>query len=280
MKSILVTRFSGCCLAILMLSFALQCAAAETENDAREQFPGRDLYPTVPYIELEELKSRLDSVVVVDVRTPYEYETLRIKGAINISLSAETFVAKMRELRGSDPRQIVVYCNGRTCMKSYKAALKCAVNKIDNVHSFDAGVMDWVHAYPEQSALLGKSPVDPLKLISKKEFTAHLLTPDAYGDKVASSTAIVLDVRDRFQREGVSLFVGRERRAYLDDRKRLDRFIQKAKKENRVVLIHDAAGKQVRWLQYYLKDQGLEKYYFMQGGIAAYYEEMKNEFIR
>jgi len=41
------------------------------------------------------------------------------------------------------------------------------------------------------------------------------------------------------------------------------------------LMIYDAAGKQVRWLQYYLEDKGLKSYYFMAGGINAYYNEMK-----
>jgi rhodanese-related sulfurtransferase len=148
------------------------------------------------------------------------------------------------------------------------------------VHSYDAGIMDWARTYPELAELLGKSPVDPKKLISKKEFKKHLLSPDAYGEHVANSGAIVLDVRDRFQREALSIFVGRERRAYLDDKKKLDRYIEKAKREGKTLLVHDAAGKQVRWLQYYLKDKGLKSYYFMDGGIAAYYDKLKEEFTR
>ena len=249
-----------------LLLFFSHYALAVTDSE----FPGRSLYPSVPVISLSELNSRFDEVVVVDVRSAYEYETLRVKGAINIPLSSSTFVAKMRKLRSEDARPIIVYCNGKTCMKSYKAALKCAVNRIDNVHSFDAGIMDWARTYPDRALLLGKGPVDVNRLISKKEFNKHLLSPDAYGDKV----------RDRFQREALSIFVGRERRAYLDNKEKLDRYIKKAKKENRAVLVHDAAGKQVRWLQYYLKDKGLKNYYFMQGGVAAYYDQMKEEFTR
>jgi rhodanese-related sulfurtransferase len=244
------------------------------------EFPGRPLYPEVSVIELDDLFRRLDEVIVVDVRSSYEYETLRVKGSVNIPLSSKTFVSRMRKLRMSDTRPIVVYCNGKTCMKSYKAARKCAVNKIDNVHSYDAGIMDWARTYPEHAELLGKSPVNPKKLISKKEFKKHLLSPNAYGEKVASSPAIVLDVRDRFQREALSIYVGRERRAYLDDKKKLDSYIEKAKREGKTLLVHDAAGKQVRWLQYYLKDKGLKSYYFMEGGVAAYYDVLKQEFMK
>jgi rhodanese-related sulfurtransferase len=248
--------------------------------DNPNEFPGRELYPLVPIIELDKLFEVFSDVTVVDVRSQYEFETLRIKGAVNIPLSSPTFVEQMGALRSKDNRPIVVYCNGKTCMKSYKAALKCSVNKIDDVQAYDAGIMDWARTYPQHAVLLGRSPVDTKKLISQEEFKKHLLSPDQYGEQVASSSAIVLDVRDRFQREGLSLFVGRERRAYLDDTKSLDRYIEKAKRENKPLLVHDAAGKQVRWLQYYLYDKGLRDFYFMEGGTSAYYEQMKKEFIR
>jgi rhodanese-related sulfurtransferase len=262
--------------ALITLAVSPLSYAADDPNE----FPGRELYPLVPVVELEELFEKFADVAIVDVRSQYEFDTLRIKGAVNIPLSSPTFVEQMGALRAKDSRPIVVYCNGKTCMKSYKAALKCSVNKIEDVRSYDAGIMDWARTYPQYSVLLGRSPVDTKKLISQEEFKKHLLSPDQYGERVASSSAIVLDVRDRFQREGLSLFVGRERRAYLDDTKSLDRFIAKAKRENKTLLVHDAAGKQVRWLQYYLHDKGLNNFYFMDGGTSAYYEQMKKEFIR
>jgi len=268
------------CGVLFMATVVCLVASASYAADIEEEFPGRGLYPLVPVIELEDLQNQFNDVVVVDVRSQYEFETLRVKGAVNIPLSSPTFVEQMGKLRTNDARPIVVYCNGKTCMKSYKAALKCSVNKIDNVLAFDAGIMDWARSYPENAVLLGRSPVDPNKLISQEEFKKHLLSPDQYGEQVATSSAIVLDVRDRFQREGLSLFVGRERRAYLDDTKTLERYIDKAKRENKTLLVHDAAGKQVRWLQYYLKDKGLSDFYFMEGGTSAYYEQMKKEFIR
>jgi len=252
-------------------------AANVNEHDESTEFPGRALYPEVTVMDLDDLYRRLEGVIVVDVRSAYEYETLRIKDSINIPLSSKTFISRIRQLRESDTRPIVMYCNGKTCMKSYKAVRMCATNKIDNVHAYDAGIMDWARAYPEHAELLGKSPVDPKKLISKNEFKKHLLSPEAYGDQVANSSAIVLDVRDTFQREGLSIFVGRERRTHLDDKKKLDSYIDKAITEGKTLLVHDAAGQQVQWLQYYLKDKGLKSYYFMDGGAAAYYQQMKNE---
>ena len=260
-----------CIVAILLTQ---QLLAAEE----KKEFPGRDLYPEVPYIELQDFYQKLKrkEVVGVDVRSSLEYDTLRVKDAINIPLASKTFVADMRKLRLAEDRPIIVYCNGKTCMKSYKAARKCDIEKINGVTAYDAGIMDFAKSFPKDALLLGKVLDNPKKLISKANFKKHLISPDKFGERIASTSDIVLDVRDRFQREGISIFVGREYRVSIDNKRRLDRYIDKALKENKSLLIYDAAGKQVRWLQYYLEDKGLKSYYFMQGGINAYYKDMKS----
>ena len=262
---------------LLLLMVAQTVVAKESKP---KEFPGRDLYPEVPFIELQDFYAKLsrNEVTVVDVRSSYEYQTLRIKDAINIPLASKTFVSEMRKLSVSTGKPIVVYCNGKTCMKSYKAARKCSIEKIDNVLAYDAGIMDFAKTYPKNALLLGKLLSDPKKLISKDDFKKHLIEPEKFGERIASTSDIVLDVRDRFQREGISIFVGREHRVSIDNTRRLDRYIDKAIKENKTLLIYDAAGKQVRWLQYYLNDKGLKSYYFMKGGIRAYYKNMKSDF--
>lgn len=265
-----VLRFSGWICLCLMLHVANATAA-------NKEFPGRDLFPKVPVISMADLKAKLKDVVVVDVRSTYEYDTLHIKGARNIPLASKTFIENMEKLREKTKNPIIVYCNGKTCMKSYKAVHKCQIANISDVTSFDAGIMDWAKHNPNQTELLGKLLRDPSKLISKNEFHKHVISPDAFGNRVAETNDIVLDVRDRFQREGISLFVGREFRAYLDDKKRLDRFLAKAKEQKKGLLIYDAAGKQVRWLQYYLEEKGVKNYYFMEGGIHKYYNALKRE---
>ncbi len=262
-------------LCFVVMIYTQQLLAAEE----KKEFPGRDLYPEVPYIELQDFYQKLKrkEVVVVDVRSSLEFETLRVNEAINIPLASKTFVDDMRKLRLAEDRPIIVYCNGKTCMKSYKAARKCDIEKISGVTAYDAGIMDFAKSFPKDALLLGKVLDNPKKLISKDDFKKHLISPDKFGERIASTSDIVLDVRDRFQREGISIFVGREYRVAIDNKRRLDRYIDKAMKENKSLLIYDAAGKQVRWLQYYLEDKGLKSYYFMQGGINAYYKDMKSQ---
>ena len=258
---------------IVMLLALVSGSVNAAEGD---EFPGRSLFPTIEVIELEDLKTRLNEVVVVDVRSRYEYDTLRIKGARHIQLGSKTFIDEMKALRAEDPkRTIVTYCNGKTCMKSYKAARQCKLEKIPGVVAYDAGIMDWAQAYPEHAELLGKSPVDRKKLIAKSTFKKHLLKPGDFEAKIGKGNSLVLDMRDRFQREATSLFVGQEYQVYMDDTESLKKYIQQANREGKELLIYDQAGKQVRWLMYYLEDNSAGNYYFMDGGAREYYKFLR-----
>jgi rhodanese-related sulfurtransferase len=252
--------------ALLFGSFA---AGAEPEG-----FPGRKEFPDVPYIEMGDLFDRRNEVVIVDARSNYEFETLRIKGAINIPVANKTFEAEVLELRRSTSKPIVFYCNGHRCFKSYQATKKAMDVGVEEVIAFDAGIFDWTKAYPKHAVLLGESPVSPNKLIAKKHFKSRLLHPDRFSESIVQKRhqSIVLDVRDKFQRLGVGFYPGIEKWASLDDQEKLNRYIQKAKRENKTLFVYDEVGKQVRWLQYALEKAGLKNYYFMEKGARAYYD--------
>lgn len=243
---------------------------------ADEGFPGREKYPDVQYIELQDLKQRQsrNEVVIVDARSNYEFETLRIKGAINIPVANKTFESDVQKLRKKTGKTLVFYCNGHRCMKSYIAAKRSMQAGVKDVAAFDAGIFDWTKKYPKQSVLLGSSPVNPNKLIASKRFKSRLLDPDTFSEYIIGATnrRIVIDVRDKFQRAGVGFYPGIERWAALDDRKKLQGYIDKAKRENKTLFIYDEVGKQVRWLQYALEKAGVRNYYFMEKGARAYYD--------
>lgn len=240
---------------------------------AKDEFPGRVKYPTISVYELADLKRDMDKVIVVDARSSYEFETLRIKGALNIPVDSSTFADKLNEIRKTTQKPIVFYCNGRTCMKSYKAAVKAGQHGITNTHSFDAGIFEWASTYPKDAELLGESPVDPKRLIAKSEFKKRLLPPMVFADKIYETGArvSVLDVRDRNQRGGsIGFFTGKERWVSLEDKEKIKKHIKKAKDEGKTLFIYDQVGKQVRWLQYTIEDLGHTDYYFMKGGSNSY----------
>ncbi|MEJ2059270.1 MAG: rhodanese-like domain-containing protein [Gammaproteobacteria bacterium] len=245
-------------------------------NAAEEDFPGRRLYPLDKTITLENLHKTYDKAAIVDVRSDYEYNTLHIKGAKNIPLTSKDFEQQIIALRKAEPdTPIVFYCNGHTCMKSYKGTKRARLAGVDNVFAFDAGIFDWAHAHPDLSVLLGKSPLDPDKLISKKQLAAHELDPEEFAKRAHTGNAIVLDIRDRYQREGLEFFPAIQHNVPLDN-DQLKQYVEQAKRGNKTLLVYDATGHQVRWLQYFLQEEGLTGYYFMQGGAKAYYDSMLN----
>lgn len=261
---------------LLVILFSL---TSQLQAKTSDDFPVRKLYPAVPVVEIDALKARKNKVIIVDVRSEYEYQTLRMVNALNIPLASPNYVEQMQKLRKANPgKEIVVYCNGRTCKKSYKATQKCRDHHVPNVTAFDAGIFDWARKYPDEAILLGESPVDPSKLIAKSVFKKKLLSPNQFESMMLRKNILVLDIRDRFQREALSLFPGIERRVYLDDQAMLESYMDQAKRENKTLLVYDAAGKQVRWLMYYIEKKGIKDYAFMKGGAHAYFANLRKSF--
>lgn len=246
---------------------------------ANSDFPNRKLYPTLSYVELAKFEKMYKKVIIVDVRSKYEYDTLHIKKAINYSRAKSDFVKNMEKLRADNKdKTIVLYCNGRTCEQSYKAGKKCWDHKIKNVIVYDGGVFEFSTANPKLAVLVGKEMGTADKLISKTRLEDHFIDFKKFVQMIGTKNSLVIDVRDKLQRDGLALFIGKEKRAELSDRKKLDKYINEAKANNKTLLIYDNAGKQVRWLQYYLEDKRVASYYFMRGGARQYIGDLRKVF--
>jgi rhodanese-related sulfurtransferase len=221
-------------------------------------------------MEMDQVYQNMDHLALIDVRTRYEYDTLHIKDARNIPLDKDTLPTAVRALRATTARPIVFYCNGHTCKKSYEAA-ELAINAgIDRVYAYDAGIESWVHRYPDRSVLLGHSPVQPGDLISLETFKQRVIPSDEFESRMEQG-AMVLDIRDTRQRD-VALFPFKETRATLDDKQKLLDAVNTAKRANKTLLIYDKVGKQTRWFQYFLEQQAVKDYYFMDGGEEGYFD--------
>ncbi|MFW2372359.1 MAG: rhodanese-like domain-containing protein [Gammaproteobacteria bacterium] len=244
-----------------------------SHSHADSDYPGREIYPNIPTLSTEQLYQQFDNSIIIDARSSYEYETLRIKNAINIplGLNNENFIQRIKKIREHSNQAIVFYCNGHSCMKSYKAARKAIIYaKANNVYAYDSGIFDWTRAHPEHAELLGKSPVKPEQLISKNSFKKHSL-PALNFIKNANEKTIILDIRDRAQRDGFYIFSGYEHSIPLNNKKSIKSILLQAKKSRTPLYIYDATGKQVRWLQYYLESENVKEYYFMEGGAQAFF---------
>ncbi|QDO82307.1 sulfurtransferase [Shewanella psychropiezotolerans] len=251
------------CISFMSVIFFVQMAFSADVT----QFPLREKYRDIPTISHQDLYRLLDSTVLVDVRSKYEFDTLHIKNAVNISISNAGFITRLMKIRERDSRPIVFYCNGITCAKSYKACDKAVKFGIKDVSTFDLGIFGWTKAHPDAAVLLGESPVSLDKLIDDDLRQAHLLPPADFVAAIGKKV-MVIDIREHFQRDVIILT--KVTRVASSDK--IIGLIKKAKKDGLTLLIYDAVGKQTRWLQYLLEKEGMKNYFFMAGGLKGYLE--------
>jgi rhodanese-related sulfurtransferase len=256
-------------MAMLTTVLAMSASLAQ-ESD----YPGRKTYPTVKTYNTEQLSKAFNDVTIVDVRTRYEFDTLHINNAVNVQLEDLDFSKRVKEL-SKEGKPIVFYCNGHSCYKSYKACIKSEDADIGNVFAYDSGVFDWARAQPDKATLLGKSPVDTARLISSDGLKKYLLKPKDFNARI-NPQAVILDIREPKQRGLIELYPYRQENISLDEKSKLDRFLNGIKGSGKTLLVYDEAGKQVRWFQYYLQEKGITDYFFMEGGVKAFFKEMRS----
>ena len=229
-------------------------------------FPLRENYQEAATISHQTLSKDISNYLIIDVRSSYEYSVLHINDAINIPISNLGFIPTLNKLTAKDKRDIVFYCNGITCEKSYLANLTAKKFGIKNVYTFDLGLLEWAKLYPEKSVFFNTSPLDTKQLISLEKFQQHMISPQKFVSKI-NSESLVIDIREPFQRKDIIL----TQSAVSIPLHKFHHNIPRLKKASQSsILIFDAVGKQVYWLQYLLEKHGITDYYFMQGGVKNY----------
>ncbi len=90
----------------------------------------------------QELKNRLDQKnpgdVLLDVRTPEEFEAGHIAGSTNFNISSPDFIDKIQQL--DKAKNYILYC--RSGGRSQMAAMIMAQNGLKTVYS-KQGITDW-----------------------------------------------------------------------------------------------------------------------------------------
>jgi rhodanese-related sulfurtransferase len=241
---------------------------------AMSEFPLRAEYPNVEPISITELSNQYAEVEIVDVRSDMEFNVIHIANAKHIQVTKGTFLENLEKLRSKNgDKPIVFYCNGHTCAKSYKAASEAQKAGFSNVYCFDAGVFEWVDKYPERGTLLGQTPADKSKLISKADLNAKMISFADFKRKSLQPDTIVIDTRDPYQRvknadlpQNKMVNLSGIRNIPMD---RMLVLLNKKEFLDKKLLIFDAVGKQVRWLQYHLEANGYENYSFLKSGALG-----------
>lgn len=251
---------------IILATAFLMTITLVANTSASDDFPLRAEYQDVEVMSTDELAANFDNTLIVDVRSGMEYDVAHINKAVNVSISKATFTKDLEAVRAKDdPTPLAFYCNGHTCSKSYKAAKKAAADGFNNVYAYDAGIFDWIISQPDKATLMGKTPASKDKIISKSELKKRMLAYTDFLAKAGSDNAVNIDIRDPFQRKDIP-DVPKLRNIPLD---RLTKLLQEKKFQGQQLLFLDAVGKQVRWLQYHLEENGYDNYYFLEKGVAG-----------
>jgi len=238
----------------------------------RSQFPLRHIFSILEFITSEEIFNESDKNLFVDVRSKFEYKILHIKGAVNIPISNMGFIPSLKKITETDARTVVFYCNGIDCKKSYKAAIKARTYDFLNVKVYDSGVLDWAKKYPEMSILVGRNMSSDDELISDEKFLMHNLSPTEFM-KMVGENVWILDIREHFQRD-INIL---ENITYVTSIDKFNVILNRAKNDNVKLIIYDAVGRQVRWVQYLLESEEFKNYYFLKGGVKNFIRERDNK---
>ena len=97
-------------------------------------------------ITVEELKLKLDnkeSVTLIDVREPYEYEEFNLGGKL---IPLGSLMGSLNELEEYKEKEVVIYC--RSGARSGAAKDTLAQLGYKNVRNLLGGVLDWQKKFP------------------------------------------------------------------------------------------------------------------------------------
>lgn len=259
----------------LLLISLLFSGISLARADSAEDFPFRSSYPDSKIIEIKDLKERFDQFTMVDIRSPSEFEIMHIKGAVNAPLAATDFheqIRRLAEQTGGKP--MAFYCNGHNCERAFQAEVKARqMAKVSNGYVFDGGVFDWVEAHPNLTRLFDKD-ADTKAVINTATFKAHVLSPDKFVDQARPAGHVIVDIRDTYESDGISLFSTRDIRTGFN-KERIKEVIKEAARSGQAVFFYDANGNRIKLLQYIIEDAGLKDYYLMKGGMTAYFRMLQ-----
>lgn len=175
--------------------FLLTMSVFSVQSQATTDFPHRATYKDVQVIDTADLYTKIQNFTIVDVRSHYEYDTLRVAGAINIPVSDDDFRERVATLWNKSQKPLVFYCNGVTCTKSYDAARAARQAAPEGqYYAYDNGIMTWTKSHPDKAILLGQSPVNVHTLLDEGAFKSRLLEPKAFEAKIGNSDSEGLKV--------------------------------------------------------------------------------------
>lgn len=127
-------------LALISLTLLISCNPTKTLSEASPN-TYTDISVQEAFTMIQDNQGNVD-FIILDVRTPEEYQTGHIADAVNIDFNAEDFENNLNNL--SIEKTYLVYC--RTGGRSQQASEKMISLSFQDVYNMLGGITAWVNA--------------------------------------------------------------------------------------------------------------------------------------
>lgn len=109
----------------LIVSFAFSCGKSTQDKSS--------------LVSPQELSEVQDEIVLIDVRTPQEYQQGHIENSMNINIAGDSFKEEVQKLDKDQP--VYVYC--KVGGRSAKAASMLKEMGFEEVYDLEGGIRNW-----------------------------------------------------------------------------------------------------------------------------------------
>ena len=162
---------------ILSLGFIAGCSSKNKVSNTIQQSEETKGYENIDGKQTEKLLNSDKDVLIIDVRSEYEYEKGHLLNAINL-LYDDDFKSELNEIIDYKDKTVLVYC--RSGNRSEKAAVKLVDNGFKNVKNVTDGVDEYDYKLVKVDSITGR---EAEKIINDDKHDKDLIILDVREPK-------------------------------------------------------------------------------------------------
>ena len=163
---------------ILSLGFIAGCSSKNKVNNTIQQSEETKGYENIDGKQTEKLLNSDKDVLIIDVRSEYEYEKGHLLNAINLQYDDDDFKSELNEIIDYKDKTVLVYC--RSGNRSEKAAVKLVDNGFKNVKNVTDGVDEYDYKLVKVDNITGR---EAEKMINDDKHDKDLIILDVREPK-------------------------------------------------------------------------------------------------
>ena len=163
---------------ILSLGFIAGCSSKNKGNNTIQQSEETKGYENIDGKQTEKLLNSDKDVLIIDVRSEYEYEKGHLLNAINLPYDDDDFKSELNEIIDYKDKTVLVYC--RSGNRSEKAAVKLVDNGFKNVKNVTDGVDEYDYKLVKVDNITGR---EAEKMINDDKHDKDLIILDVREPK-------------------------------------------------------------------------------------------------